>query len=183
MTSAQQQATFTATNCEFAFDNLTRRLYATDASIYEIQPVCVAFPKSIRQASAVVEAAAHSGLSVIPRGAGTGLAGGAIGEGVVIDFSRYLRQISDLDLERRTVRAGPGVILDQLNRFLRPHNLCFVNGVGPRIVTYWEFHSSFSFQVPASTCVVTSPIPGLVCGATGSSPGSLACNVPEWGQS
>jgi len=102
MTSAQQQAMFTATNCEVAFDNLTRQLYATDASIYQIEPVGVAFPKGARQASAVIEAAAHSGISVIPRGAGTGLVGGAIGEGMVIDFSRYNRS------RRRTPhRAGP----------------------------------------------------------------------------
>src|SRR3982751_2476643 len=108
MTSAQQQAALAATNCEVAFDNLTRQLYATDASIYQIEPTCVAFPKTIRQASAVIEAAAHAGLTVVPRGAGTGLVGGAIGEGVVIDFSRHLREISDLDLDRRTVRVGPG---------------------------------------------------------------------------
>lgn len=131
MTSAQQQATFTTTNCEIAFDNLTRQLYATDASIYQIEPTCVAFPRTARQAGAVIEAAAHAGLSVIPRGAGTGLAGGAIGEGVVIDFSRHLRLISDLDLERRTVRVGPGVILDQLNKFLRPQGFCF----GPDVAT------------------------------------------------
>src|SRR5439155_22379418 len=96
-----------------------------------IEPICVAFPKSIRQASAVIEAAAHSGLTVIPRGAGTGLVGGALGEGVVIDFSRHLRQITDLDLERRTVRVGPGVVLDQLNNFLKPHGLRF----GPDVAT------------------------------------------------
>src|ERR1051325_8566505 len=131
MTSAQQQATFTATNCEVAFDNLPRQLYATDASIYQIEPMCVAFPRSARQAGAVIEAAAHAGLSVIPRGAGTGLAGGAIGGGGVIDFSRHLRLISDLDLGRRTVRVGPGVVLDQLNRFLRAHGFRF----GPDVAT------------------------------------------------
>lgn len=131
MTSAQQQAIFTATNCEVAFDNLTRQLYATDASIYQIEPLAVAFPRGAKQASLVISAAAQAGISVIPRGAGTGLVGGAIGEGVVIDFSRYNREISDLDLERRTVRVGPGVVLDQLNKFLRPHGFCF----GPDVAT------------------------------------------------
>src|SRR5207244_3839004 len=60
-----------------------------------------------------------------------GLTGGAIGSGLVIDFSRYNRQITDLDLERRTVRVGPGVVLDQLNKFLRPHGLWF----GPDVAT------------------------------------------------
>jgi FAD/FMN-containing dehydrogenase/Fe-S oxidoreductase len=131
MTSAQQQATLTGANCEIAFDNLTRQLYATDASIYQIEPLAVAFPKSARQVSALVQAASQAGIAVMPRGAGTGLVGGALGEGLVIDFSKYNRQISDLDLERRTVRVGPGVILDQLNTYLRPHGLRF----GPDVAT------------------------------------------------
>ena len=131
MTSAQQQSTLAAANCEIAFDNLTRQLYATDASLYQIEPVAVAFPRGTRQASALVIAAMQAGISVIPRGAGTGLAGGAIGDGLVLDFSRYNRLISDLDLERKTVRVGPGVILDQLNQFLRPHGYCF----GPDVAT------------------------------------------------
>jgi len=131
MISAQQQATLLGSNCEIAFDNLTRQLYATDASIYQITPVAVAFPRNTWQASALIEAAVQAGVTVIPRGAGTGLAGGAIGEGLVIDFSRYNRQITDLDLERQTVRVGPGVILDHLNHFLRPHGFCF----GPDVAT------------------------------------------------
>src|SRR5262245_52263400 len=131
MTSAQQQATLTGTNCPVAFDNLTRQLYATDASIYQIEPLAVAFPRNARQASAVIVAAAQVGITVTPRGAGTGLAGGALGDGLVIDFSRHNRQITDLDLELRTVRVGPGVILDQLNAFLRPHGFCF----GPDVAT------------------------------------------------
>lgn len=131
MTSAQQLSALAGTNCEVAFDNLTRQLYATDASIYQLEPVAVAFPKNARQASALILAATEAGISVIPRGAGTGLVGGAIGEGLVIDFSRYNRQITDLDLERRSVRVGPGVVLDQLNQYLHPHGFCF----GPDVAT------------------------------------------------
>src|SRR6267378_5638234 len=131
MTSAQQQAALAASNCEVAFDNLTRQLYATDASIYQIEPLAVAFPKNAKQARAVIEAAGQAGIPVIPRGAGTGLVGGAIGEGLVIDFARYNRLITDLDLERRTVRVGPGVVLDHLNHFLRPHGFRF----GPDVAT------------------------------------------------
>ena len=120
MISAQQQSTLLGSNCEIAFDNLTRQLYSTDASIYQITPGAVAFPRNTRQACAVIAAAVQAGVTVIPRGAGTGLVGGAIGEGLVIDFSRYNRQITDLDVEGRTVRVGPGVVLDQLNSFLRP---------------------------------------------------------------
>jgi FAD/FMN-containing dehydrogenase/Fe-S oxidoreductase len=131
MISAQQQALLTSTNCEVAFDNVTRQLYATDASVYRIEPAAVAFPRGTRQAAALIEAAGHAGVAIIPRGAGTGLTGGAIGDGLVIDFSRYNRDITDLDLERRTVRVGPGVILDHLNNFLRPHGFCF----GPDVAT------------------------------------------------
>src|SRR5215831_10849142 len=93
MTSAQQRATLTGANCEIAFDNLTRQLYATDASIYQIEPIGVAFPRTVRQAATVIGAAGQAGIPLIPRGAGTGLVGGAIGEGLVIDFARYNRQI------------------------------------------------------------------------------------------
>ena len=131
MTSAQQQSTLTAANCDIAFDNLTRQLYATDASIYQIEPLAVAFPRNTRQASEIIKAAAQAGITVTPRGAGTGLVGGAIGEGLVIDFSRHNRQITDIDLERRTVRVGPGVVLDGLNAFLRPYGFRF----GPDVAT------------------------------------------------
>jgi FAD/FMN-containing dehydrogenase/Fe-S oxidoreductase len=131
MTSAQQRAALASANCEIAFDNVTRQLYATDASLYRVEPGAVAFPRTTRQASALVQGAMQAGVSVIPRGAGTGLVGGAIGEGLVIDFSRYNRQITELDLERKTVRVGPGVVLDQLNQFLRPHGYCF----GPDVAT------------------------------------------------
>ena len=131
MTPDQQMATLNAANCEVAFDNLTRQLYATDASVYQIVPLAVAFPEGAAQASAIIQAAAQAGVSVIPRGAGTGLAGGAIGDGLVVDFARYNRRISDFDMERRTVRVGAGVVLDQLNDFLRPQGFCF----GPDVAT------------------------------------------------
>src|SRR6184192_2638763 len=130
MTSAQERK-IKQTGCDARFDNLTRQLYATDASIYQIEPVGVAFPKSAQEASLVIRAAADAGFSVTPRGAGTSLVGNAIGEGLIVDFSRYNRQITDLELEKRRVRVGAGVVLDQLNDFLRPHGFCF----GPDVAT------------------------------------------------
>ncbi|PYJ26534.1 MAG: hypothetical protein DME89_12355 [Verrucomicrobia bacterium] len=130
MTSAQERK-IKQTGCDARFDNLTRQLYATDASIYQIEPVGVAFPKSKEQTSLVIRAAADAGLSVTPRGAGTSLVGNAIGEGLIVDFSRYNRQITDLDLEKRSVRVGAGVVLDQLNDFLKPHGC----GFGPDVAT------------------------------------------------
>lgn len=131
MTLTQQQRAIRAADCEVRFDNLTRLLYATDASIYQIEPLGVAFPRSAAQASSVIQAAADAGVCIIPRGAGTGLVGGAIGDGLVVEFARFNRQITDLNLERRTVRVGAGVVLDQLNAFLKPHGFRF----GPDVAT------------------------------------------------
>jgi FAD/FMN-containing dehydrogenase/Fe-S oxidoreductase len=130
MTSLQR-STLAAAGCEIAFDDLTRELYATDASLYQLQPAAVAFPRSAAQASAVITAASAAGVPVTPRGAGSGLSGGAIGDGLIVEFSRYNRQITDLNLEARTVRTGAGVVLDQLNAFLKPHGFCF----GPDVAT------------------------------------------------
>jgi FAD/FMN-containing dehydrogenase/Fe-S oxidoreductase len=130
MTSAQERK-IKQTGCDARFDNLTRQLYSTDASIYQVRPVGAAFPKTSDQASLVIRAAADAGLSVTPRGAGTSLVGNAIGEGLIVDFSRYNRQITDLDLEKHTVQVGAGVVLDQLNDFLKAQGFCF----GPDVAT------------------------------------------------
>lgn len=119
------------TDCEIRFDALTRNLYATDGSIYQIIPTAVAFPRSATQAASAIRAATDAGISIIPRGAGTGLAGGALGEGLVVDFARHNSDITDLDPGARTVRVGAGVVLDQLNDFLGPHGLAF----GPDVAT------------------------------------------------
>src|SRR5947208_14235503 len=110
MTSAQERK-IRQTGCDSRFDNLTRQLYATDASIYQIEPVGVAFPKNAQQASAVIHAAADAGLPVTPRGAGTRLVGNAVGEGLIVEVSRYNRQLTGLALEKRSVRVGAGVVL------------------------------------------------------------------------
>src|SRR5213082_198054 len=130
MTSTQR-STLAAADCEIAFDDLTRQLYATDASLYQLEPAAVAFPRSARQASSIIMAAADANVPVTPRGAGSGLSGGAIGDGLIVEFSRYNRQVTDLNLEARTVRTGAGVVLDQLNEFLKPHGFCF----GPDVAT------------------------------------------------
>src|ERR1700704_2249913 len=133
MTSAQQQ-TIKRAGCDVRFDNLTRQLYATDASIYQIEPAGVAFPQTALEASAAVRAAADAGVSVTPRGAGTSLVGNAIGEGLIVDFSRHNRKIDNRKIappETGTVRVGAGVVLDQLNAFLQPHGFCF----GPDVAT------------------------------------------------
>src|SRR6476469_10595917 len=130
MTSAQERK-IRHTGCGVRFDNLTRQLYSTDASIYQIHPVGAAFPKTAEQASLVIHATADGGLSITPRGAGTSLVGNAIGDGLIVDFSRQNRQITNFDLEKGSVRVGAGVVLDQLNDFLKPHGFCF----GPDVAT------------------------------------------------
>lgn len=117
--------------CELRTDALTRQLYATDASIYQIVPMGVAFPRTAAEAGALMVAAAGEGIPLTPRGAGTGLAGGALGEGLVIDAARHNTSISALNRDAKTVRVGAGVVLDQLNGFLAPHGLCF----GPDVAT------------------------------------------------
>jgi FAD/FMN-containing dehydrogenase/Fe-S oxidoreductase len=124
-------ALLAASGCEVALDDLTRRLYATDASHYEVMPRAVAFPRSARQAAAVIRAAADAGLAVHPRGAGSGLVGGALGEGMVVDFARHNRTIHKFDANHPFVTVGAGVVLDQLNAFLQPRGLVF----GPDVAT------------------------------------------------
>ncbi len=87
MTQTSLQQFRKAAACEVRTDDLTRQLYATDASLYEIAPDAVAFPKNSDEAARIVRAAGEAGLPVIPRGAGTGLSGGAIGRGVVSSHS------------------------------------------------------------------------------------------------
>jgi len=119
------------TGCDVRTDRLTRILFATDASIYQIEPEGAAFPRSAQEASEVIRESIDAGLSITPRGAGTSLVGNAIGDGLIVDFSRHNRGIWDLDLEKRSVRVGAGVVLDQLNNFLKPHGFCF----GPDVAT------------------------------------------------
>src|ERR1051325_7374586 len=126
-----QRSALDAADCDVVYDDLTRELYATDASVYQLLPAAVAFPRSAQQARSVIKAAADARIPITPRGAGTGLSGGAIGDGLIVEFSRHNRQITELNLEARTVRTGAGVVLDQLNSFLKPHGYCF----GPDVAT------------------------------------------------
>jgi len=156
MMTSSQRAALEKADCEIAFDDLTRRLYATDASMYQIEPAAVAFPRGAAQASALVKAAAEAGLPLAPRGAGTGLAGGALGHGVVVDFARFNREISELNLEKRTVRVGSGVVLDQLNAFLKPHGL----GFGPDVAT--SSRATFGGMIANNSSGSNVPVYGCV---------------------
>jgi len=112
-------------------DELSRKLYATDASIYQIVPWGVVLPKSQADVQAAVRIAARYGVPVLPRGSGTSLSGQTVAAALVLDFSKFMNRVLEIDLERRLVRVEPGVVLDQLNATLKPHGLQF----GPDVAT------------------------------------------------
>src|SRR5512139_219634 len=110
---------------EVQFDPFTRGRYATDASHYQIMPVGVVAPRTIEEADRAIALARSEGASVLARGGGTSQAGQTVGESLVIDCSKYLTRILDLDVKRRRVTLEPGIVLDDLNRQLKPHGLWF----------------------------------------------------------
>lgn len=119
------------TRGEVYFDLGHRLLYATDASLYQIEPVGVFVPRSAGDVARAVRIAAEEGVPVLPRGGATSLSGQAVGQAVVIDFSKYLNRIGVVDRDRMSVRVEPGVVLDRLNEHLKPLGLMF----GPDVST------------------------------------------------
>ena len=110
---------------ELEWDDLHKKLYATDASVYKMTPLAVAFPKNKNDLRQLISFALAHKTSLIPRTAGTSLAGQCVGSGIVVDVSKYFTEILNLDVENRTVTVQPGVNRDALNRFLEPHGLFF----------------------------------------------------------
>jgi FAD/FMN-containing dehydrogenase/Fe-S oxidoreductase len=110
---------------EVRFDAFERGRYATDASIYQIEPIGVVRPRSTADIEATLAIAREEGVPVIPRGAGTSQNGQPLGEAVIVDTNRHLDRVLELDPESRTVRVEPGVVLERLNARLRPHGLFF----------------------------------------------------------
>ncbi len=110
---------------EFQIDEFTRRIYATDASAYKEMPMAVAKPKTTHDIQLLINFAATHGLSIIPRTAGTSLAGQVVGDGIVVDVSKYFTNILDLNTDEKWVKVQPGVIRDELNQYLNPHGFLF----------------------------------------------------------
>lgn len=129
-------------------DRTHKMLYAQDASVYQEEPTGVVFPRTLEDLQRVVQMATQLNLSLIPRAAGTSLAGQCVGDGLVVDTGRYMNQILELNVEERWVRVQPGVILDDLNRFLAPHGLFF----GPDTST-------------ASRCMIGGMVGNNSCGS------------------
>src|SRR5215813_14449342 len=110
---------------EVLFDRFDRGRYATDASFYQIMPAGVVVPRTMDEALRALAIARDEGRTVTPRGGGTSQCGQTVNDGIVIDFSRYLKRILSLDLESRTCVVEPGIVLDDLNRQLKKHGLWF----------------------------------------------------------
>ena len=106
-------------------DTYSRLLYSTDASIYQVMPHAVFIPRHAEDVQAAVTLAAERAIPIVPRTAGSSLAGQAIGEALIIDFSRHLDAVLELNAEESWVRVQPGIVLDELNLYLKPHGLQF----------------------------------------------------------
>nr|WP_282054985.1 FAD-binding and (Fe-S)-binding domain-containing protein [Maribacter luteus] len=110
---------------ELLTDNLSTTLYATDASVYRKIPLAVAFPKNIGDIKKLIAYASKNKVGLIPRTAGTSLAGQCVGDGIVVDVSKHFTKIIDLDINNKRVTLQPGVIRDELNQYLEPYGLFF----------------------------------------------------------
>ncbi|MEZ4903080.1 MAG: FAD-binding oxidoreductase [Spirosomataceae bacterium] len=110
---------------EFYTDHTLRTLYATDASAYREMPLAVALPKTVEDIKKLIAFAKKYKTALIPRTAGTSLAGQVVGNGIVVDVSKHFNKILEINAEERWVRLQPGVVRDELNIALKPYNLYF----------------------------------------------------------
>src|SRR5436190_4438105 len=110
---------------EVMFDAASRGRYSTDASIYQVEPLGVVVPRTEGAARTALAIALEAGVPVLPRGAGTSQCGQAVGEALVIDHTKYLNKILEVNADAATAVVQPGVVLDALNAVLRPHGLWF----------------------------------------------------------
>lgn len=153
-----------AVDGEVHWDKLHRLLYSQDASVYQEEPLGVAYPRSREDVQEICRRADELGISLIPRAAGTSLAGNCVGPGLVVDTGRHMNQILELNVEERWVRVQPGVILDELNRFLAPYGLFF----GPDTST-------------ANRCMIGGMIGNNSCGSHSILYGTTMTHVLELG--
>lgn len=133
---------------EFHYDLTMRTLFATDASAYQEMPVAVAFPKSVNDIKQLITFANKEKTSLIPRTAGTSLAGQCVGNGIVVDVSRHFNKILEVNKEEKWVRLQPGVVLDELNKYLEQFGLFF----GPETST-------------ANRCMIGGMVGNNACGS------------------
>jgi len=110
---------------EILFDAYSRGRYSTDASIYQIEPIGVVVAKHQRDIAAAMQIASEAGVTVLPRGGGTSQIGQTTGHSLVVDVSKYMNRVLAFDAESRTVTVEPGLVLEPLNKFLKPHGLFY----------------------------------------------------------
>src|SRR5262250_279392 len=110
---------------DIRFDRFTRLLYSTDASMYQIEPIGVVVPRHKGDVQAVIEVANRLGVPVLPRGGGTSLAGQTVGRAIVLDFSKYMKNVLNVNQEELWCRVQPGLVQDELNAHVRPMGLQF----------------------------------------------------------
>src|SRR5574341_862903 len=110
---------------EVRFDRYSRLLYSTDASMYQIEPVGVVVPRHKGDVQAVIEVANKLNVSVLARGGGTSLAGQTVGHSIILDFSKYMKEVLEVNKEELWCRVQPGLVQDELNAHVRPMGLQF----------------------------------------------------------
>jgi FAD/FMN-containing dehydrogenase/Fe-S oxidoreductase len=147
---------------ELHYDAIMKALYATDASVYRELPLAVALPKNTTDIQTLVKFAQNHKCSLIPRAAGTSLAGQCVGNGIVVDISKYMNQILEINTTENWVRVQPGVVRDELNVFLKPYGLFF----GPNTST-------------ANRCMMGGMVGNNSCGSTSIVYGSTRDHVLE----
>ena len=119
---------------EIRHDYATRLVTATDNSVYQVLPQAVVYPRNtedVQHIGRLLGREAFRRIKVSPRGGGTGTNGQSLTDGIVVDLSRHMAQILEVDLERGWARVQPGVVLDQLNAHLRPHGVFFAPNLSP----------------------------------------------------
>ena len=114
---------------EVRFDRYSKALYSTDASLYQIQPIGVVIPRDKQDVIQTVRIAAERGVPILPRGGGTSLAGQSVGAAIVLDMSKYMNQLLEVNVEEQWARVEPGIVLDELNAQLKPHGLMYAPDV------------------------------------------------------
>ncbi|HNX66897.1 MAG TPA: FAD-binding oxidoreductase, partial [Bacteroidales bacterium] len=110
---------------ETSTDNISRTIYATDASIYREMPLAVTYPATTDDLKKLILFCNKNKLGIVPRAAGTSLAGQVVGNGIVADMSRHFKKITEINAGEKWVKVQPGVVPDELNKVLRPFGLLF----------------------------------------------------------
>ncbi|RKU33639.1 oxidoreductase [Candidatus Poribacteria bacterium] len=114
---------------EVRFDLYSKALYSTDASLYQIQPIGVVIPKDSQDVVKTVQIASEHNVPILPRGGGTSLAGQSVGKAIVLDMSKYMNALLEVNVAERWARVQPGIVLDELNHKLKPHGLMYAPDV------------------------------------------------------